>query len=420
MNRRSNDGGNVAVGLDLGSTKIAVVIAELDAYGRMKIIGVGHCPSEGLRRGVVVDVDKTVLAIRRAVQEAELMSGVDVLAVNTAVAGEHIGSLNSRGVVAVSGMGGEISESDKARVIEAARAVTVAGGNQVLHVLPQEFYVDGQGGIHDPVGIAGVRLEADVHMVTGSTTAIQNIRNSIVRAGLTVHEVVLQPLAASHAVLSDEEREMGVCLIDIGGGTTDVALFSLGSIHHTRVLGLGGHNVTTDIAVGLRTAWTQAEAIKRGWGAALPDMVTGEETVEVPGIAGRQPHRVERRKLASIIGMRMEEIFALVRDELRAAGFTRPPGAGVVLTGGGALIHGSAELAEGVFDLPVRIGYAENVAGVADRISTPDYATAVGLACMGLSRLAVDAGGQPGGAAWKARRSPVWWRTMVEWIQALL
>lgn len=419
MRNRMDGSRNAVVGLDLGTTKIAAVIAEFDGNACVKVTGVGSCPSEGLRRGVVVDVEKTVQAIRSAVQEAELMAGVDVHAVHMGVAGEHIQSGNSRGVVAVSGMGGEISESDKERVIEAARAVTVGGGRQVLHVLPQEYFVDGQGGIRDPVGIAGVRLEADVHMVTGAATAVQNIRNSIMRAGFAVHDVILEPLAASLAVLNQDEREMGVCLVDIGGGTTDVALFSLGSIHHTAVIGLGGQNVTNDVAVGLRTSWSQAEQIKCTWGSALPAELDEAEMVEVPGVAGRQAHPVARRQLAQIINLRMEEIFSLVRDNLRQAGYTRPPGAGVVLTGGGALIHGSGELAERIFELPVRIGRPAGITGMTDKVSSPVFATALGLVHFGLASAA--AGRDEQNAYWPSgiRPGSPWWRSMLDWIQTL-
>ena len=410
--------GNVVVGLDLGTTKIAAVIAERDAQGVLKIIGVGSSPSEGLRRGVIIDVEKTVQAIRKAIQEAELMAGVEVASVYAGVAGEHIGSCNSRGVVAVSGLGGEISATDKERVIEAARAVSVEGGRQVLHVLPQEFFVDGQGGIRDPLGIAGVRLEADVHLVTGAATSLQNIRNSVLRAGYEVRGGVLEPLASSYAVLNEDEREMGVCLIDIGGGTTDVALFSLGSIHHTAVIGLGGQNVTNDVAVGLRTSWSQAEQIKCARGAALVERVDKEEIVEVPGIAGRQGHTMARRKLAAIIELRMEEIFELVRNDLERAGFSRTPGAGVVLTGGGALLEGAGELAERVFGMPVRLGVPGDLEGMGERVSNPIYATALGLGLFGMDGM--ESGEDPVTFTTPIKsEDKEWWRSMLEWIQTL-
>ncbi len=410
--------GRTAVGLDLGTTKIAAVIAERDSDGAVKVVGVGSSPSEGLRRGVIVDVEKTVHAIRRALEAAELMAGVEVQEVLAGIAGEHVSSCNSRGVVAVSGTSGEVSPRDKERVIEAARAVSLAGGRQVLHVLPQEFFVDGQGGIRDPVGIAGVRLEADVHLVTGAATAVQNIRNTITRAGCTVRELVLEPLAASHAVLDEDEREMGVCLIDIGGGTTDVALFSLGAIRHTSVLGLGGQNVTNDVAVGLRTSWSLAEQIKCSSGTAVASQIADGEVIEVPGVAGRLPRSIPRQEVASIIGMRMEEIFGLVREELHAAGLDQPLGAGVVLTGGGALIEGVAELAEQVFRMPVRIGNPVGVCGLVDRVSSPVFAAAVGLARYGLMDRpsGSDEGRQRRPAAQRA--GAPWWRAVVEWVSA--
>ena len=410
--------GDVVVGLDLGTTKVCALIAEMTGSGRLKAIGVGSSPSEGLRQGLVIDVEKTVQAIRKAVQKAELMAGVEVDAVYAGIAGEHIGSRNSRGVVAVSGLEGEISQRDKERVIEAARAVSVENGRQVLHVLPQEFIVDEQGGIRDPVGIAGVRLEADVHIVTGASTSVQNICKSILRAGLEVREMVLEPLASSYAVLEEDEREMGVCLIDIGGGTTDVALFSQGSIHHTAVIGLGGQNVTNDVAVGLRTSWSVAEKIKCSCVAGLAEEIDKKEMVEVPGIAGREPHAVSRQKLATIIELRMEEIFTLVRDNLRGAGITRRPGAGLVLTGGGALLEGVVELAERVFEMPVRLGVPGRIEGMAADVNNPIYATALGLALFGVDDLELDDSliqtgkGRAGTGEWR--------RAMRKLIQALL
>ncbi|MEW6755053.1 MAG: cell division protein FtsA [Candidatus Latescibacterota bacterium] len=416
MRARAREADPIAVGLDLGTTKIAAVIAELEAEGECKVIGVGCSASEGLRRGVIIDVERTVQAVRRAVEAAELMAGVQVNGVYAGLAGEHIDSCNSRGVVAVSGPGGEISPQDRERVIEAARTVLVGGGRQVLHVLPQEYFVDGQGGIRDPVGIAGVRLEADVHLVTGAATSIQNICNTIQRAGLQVHRVVLEPLASSYAVLDEDEREMGVCLLDIGGGTTDVALFSLGSVHHTAVIGLGGQNVTNDVAVGLRTSWSQAEQVKRQHGSALPDLVGKDEVIEVPGVAGRQPHPVPRRRLAAIIESRMEEILGMVRDDLRRAGFSRAPGAGVVLTGGGALLEGVVELAERVFDLPVRLGTPRVTRGMADRVSSPVFATAVGLVLYGREETSDEFGPEERPAN-RPSGGRHWWQGMIDWIQ---
>lgn len=404
---------NVVVGLDLGTTKIGVVIAE--ACGdQIKVLGVGLTPSGGLRRGVVIDVEKTVQAIRKAVSEAELMAGVEVAAVYAGIAGEHIASCNSRGVVAINGSEGEVTLADKERVIEAARAVSVEGGRQVLHVLPQEFCVDGTGGIRDPVGIAGVRLEASVHIVTGASTSLQNISKSILRAGYEVRGMVLEPLASSYAVLDEDEREMGVCLIDIGGGTTDVAFFSQGSIRHTGIIGLGGQNVTNDVAIGLRTSWAQAERVKCLFGVALADQVDKEEVIEVPGIAGRPAHSVLRRRLAEIIEMRVGEILELVKKDLRRAEVVGQSGVGVVLTGGGSLLAGIAELAERVFEMPVRLGLPRRLGGMSDRVNSPIFATALGLVLFGMEELELGTGSMVGEGASRSG----WWQNVKEWIQA--
>lgn len=416
MRTKTADRGNVVVGLDLGTTKIGAVIAEA-AGDQVKIIGVGTSPSSGLRRGMVIDVEKTVQAVRKAMGEAELMAGVQVTAVYAGIAGEHVTSRNSRGVVAVSGSDGEITAGDKERVIEAARAVSVEGGRQVLHVLPQEFSVDEQGGIRDPVGIAGVRLEASVHLVTGSTTSVQNISKSILRAGYEVREVVLAPLASSFAVIDEDEREMGVCLIDVGGGTTDVALYSQGSLHHTRVIGLGGQNVTNDVAIGLRTSWSQAEQAKCAFGVALAEQVPKDERIEVPGVAGRQAQAVPRRRLAEIIEVRMEEIFGLVRGDLHRLGLSGRLGAGVVLTGGGSLLTGVADLAERVFDLPVRLGLPHRLGGMSDRVTSPIFATALGLVLFGMEDLQL--GVQPATRETIVQDRGGWWRNVKEWIDEL-
>jgi cell division protein FtsA len=406
----------VVVGLDLGTTKIGAVIAEA-AGDQVKVIGVGTSPSGGLRRGMVIDVEKTVQAVRKAMSEAELMAGVQVTAVYAGIAGEHITSRNSRGVVAVSGSDGEITAGDKERVIEAARAVSVEGGRQVLHVLPQEFSVDEQGGIRDPVGIAGVRLEAGVHLITGSVTSVQNISKSILRAGYEVREVVLAPLASSYAVVDEDEREMGVCLIDIGGGTTDVALYAQGSIHHTRVIGLGGQNVTNDVAIGLRTSWSQAEHAKCAFGLALAEQVPKDERIEVPGVAGRQAQAVPRRRLAEIIEVRMEEILGLIRGDLHRLGMSGRPGAGVVLTGGGSLLAGIAELAERVFDLPVRLGVPRRLGGMSDRVTSPIFSTALGLVLFGMEDLQLGVPPPTRETVVAARGG--WWRNVREWIDEL-
>jgi cell division protein FtsA len=376
---------DIVVGLDLGTTKICAIIAERGVEGQVKVIGVGNHPSEGLRRGVVVDVEKTVESIKKAVGEAELMAGVEVGSVFAGIAGEHVGSANSHGLIAVGGEGGEVSSVDRERVIEAARAVAgIASDREILHLLPQDFSVDEQRGIRNPVGMVGARLEVDVHIVTGAVTSAQNICKSVLRAGIEVRDIVLEPLASSYAVLEQEERDMGVCLVDVGGGTTDVALFTQGSVRHTSVIGLGGQNVTNDVAIGLRTSWSHAESIKCASGTALAEQIEKGEMVEVPGVAGRAPRQVPRQMLAAIIEPRMEEVFALVRRELVGALYGRSLNAGIVLTGGGALLEGAVELAEKVFELPVRLGIPRGFTGMADSVTNPIYATALGLALFGV------------------------------------
>jgi cell division protein FtsA len=380
--------GDMVVGLDLGTTKVCVVIAELTAGDGLRIIGVGHTPSEGLRRGVVVDVEKTVQAISKAIHEAELMAGVRVDAVITGITGEHIDSRDSSGAIGVGGQKQEITVADRDRVIEAARAVAIPFDREVLHVLPQGFSVDDRRGIRDPVGMFGVRLETRVHIVTASVTSVKNICKSVQRADIEVSDVVLEPLASSRAVLGQEEREMGVCVVDVGGGTTDIAVFDQGSVRQTAVIGLGGQNVTSDIAICLRTGWPQAELIKCKHGAAREDAVQAEDMLEIAGISGRAPTTVSRAELAAIIEARMEEVFSLVYRELRRTPWSQSLGAGVVLTGGGCLIEGTVELAEQVLEMPVRLGVPRgNFRGLEDRVMDPAFSTAMGLVLTGVEGL---------------------------------
>jgi len=382
----------VVVGLDIGTTKVCAIIAELTPEGEPKVVGVGVSPSEGVRRGVVVDMDKTVQAVQKAVQEAELMAGLKVEAVYLGIAGEHLASFNSRGVIAVGGDQHEIEAGDKARVIEAARAVAIPFDRQVLHVLPQEYSVDDQDGIRDPVGMCGIRLETTVHIATAAATAIQNLTRGVERAGLKARGIYLESLASSRAVLEEEELEMGVCLVDVGGGTTSLAVFYQGSVRHSAVIGLGGQSLTSDIAICLRTSWSHAEKIKCGWGAARVYGIGQEEVVEVPGIAGRQPQRVPRRELASIIEARMEEILGMVGDELSRSGYAEHLSAGVVLSGGGTLLEGAAEQAELLLGLPVRLGAPRELQGMSERLAGPAYATAAGLVLMGAQELEYEGG----------------------------
>jgi cell division protein FtsA len=371
------------VGLDLGTTKIATIVAEVDPENNLRVVGVGTSPSDGLRRGVVVNLDKTVQSIVKAVEEAELMAGVKVEAVYAGIAGDHIRSINSKGVIAVSRQGNEITKQDVERVIEQAKAVAIPMDREIIHVIPQDFIVDDQHGIRDPVGMSGVRLEAEVHIVTGAVTSAQNIYKSIERAGLRVIDLVLQPLASSLSVLNDDERELGTALLDVGGGTTDLALFFEGSIRHTAVIGLGGNNVTNDIAIGLRTPAAQAELLKKKQCCAMQALVKQDEIIKVPGVGGREEREVSRQVLASIIEPRMEEIFSLTQREIKRTDYADLLAAGVVLTGGTASMQGMAELAEQIFNLPVRIGYPQGVGGLVDSVKDPIHATGVGLVLYG-------------------------------------
>ena len=376
-------GNPMIVGLDLGTTKIATIVAEVDPENNLRVVGVGTSPSDGLRRGVVVNLDKTVQSIVKAVEEAELMAGVKVEAVYAGIAGDHIRSINSKGVIAVSRQGNEITKQDVERVIEQAKAVAIPMDREIIHVIPQDFIVDDQHGIRDPVGMSGVRLEAEVHIVTGAVTSAQNIYKSIERAGLRVIDLVLQPLASSLSVLNSDERELGTALLDIGGGTTDLALFFEGSIRHTAVIGLGGNNVTNDIAIGLRTPAAQAELLKKKQGCAMQALVKQDEIIKVPGVGGREEREVSRQVLASIIEPRMEEIFSLSQREIKRTDYADLLAAGVVLTGGTASMQGMAELAEQIFNLPVRIGYPQGVGGLVDSVKDPIHATGVGLVLYG-------------------------------------
>ncbi|HEY7677191.1 MAG TPA: cell division protein FtsA, partial [Candidatus Methylomirabilis sp.] len=347
---------SIVVGLDIGTTKICAIIAEVNGNRAVDIIGIGTSPSKGLRKGVVVNIDVTVESIRRAIAEAELMAGVKAGAAFVGIAGGHIKGLNSRGVIAISGKDHEVTPQDVERVVDAAKAVALPVDREVIHVLPQEFLIDGQGGIKEPVGMSGVRLEAEVHIVTGAVTSAQNIIKCANRAGLEVQDIVLQQLASSEATLAQDEKDLGVVLVDIGGGTSDIAVFVEGSIYHTAVLSLGGDHVTNDIAIGLRTPAHEAEAIKKKYGCALASLVKQDETIEVPSVGGRRPRILSRQTLCEIIQPRIEEIFGLVEREVHRAGYGSQVAGGVVVTGGSSIMEGVPELAEQIFDLPVRRG----------------------------------------------------------------
>jgi cell division protein FtsA len=372
------------VGLDIGSSKIAVAVARPCEDGELSILGIGTAPSDGLKRGVVVDLEKVIHAIKVAVADAEMVSGCKISSVYAGIAGEHIKSINSRGVIAVGKGNAEITTSDVERVVEAARAVAIPADREIIHVLPQEFTVDDQGGVTDPVGMTGMRLEVNVHIVTGSTASVANVIKAIEKADLVVDELVLSPFAAAYSVLNSDERELGCVLIDMGAGTTDIAAFLDGSIKHTAVLGMGGKNVTNDIAIGLRTPLEQAERLKCLHGSALSSHVESNDMIVVPGVGGRESKEVSRSVLAAIIEPRAEETFSLVARELKKANLTESLASGVVLTGGGSQLDSVVELAEQIFDLPAKLarpGYT--VEGRDDEIG-PEYAAVIGLVRYGL------------------------------------
>ncbi len=365
------------VGLDIGTSKVVAIVGELQDDGSVEVIGFGMHPSRGLKKGVVVNIESTVTSIQRAVEEAELMAGCEIHAVYTGIAGSHVRSLNSHGIVAIRDR--EVTRSDVDRVIDAARAVAIPADQKILHVLPQEYIIDGQEGIREPIGMSGVRLEARVHMVTGSASAAQNIVKCVQRCGLEVEDIVLEQLASSHAVLTDDEKELGVCLVDIGGGTTDLAVFNSGAIRHTAVIPIAGDQVTNDIAISLRTPTQYAEEIKIKYACALSQLAAADESIEVPSVGDRPSRRLARQTLAEVVEPRYEELFGLIRDELRRSGFEEMVAAGVVLTGGSAKMEGAVELAEEVFHMPVRLGLPQHVRGLGDVVRNPIHATGVGL-----------------------------------------
>ena len=368
------------VGLDVGTSKICCIIGEATDEG-IDVIGIGTHPSTGLRKGVVVNIERTKNSIRRAVEEAELMAGCEIKTVYTGIAGGHIKGTNSEGVIAVKD--GEVTEGDVQRVTDAARAIPIAADREIIHVLPQEYIIDEQGGIKDPLGMAGARLQAKVHIVTCALSSAQNIIKCVNETNLKVQDIVLQPLASAEACLSEDERELGVCLVDIGCGTADVAIFSGGSIVHTAVIALGGYNLTNDIAIGLRTPMDAAERIKRKYGCALSSMVDKSEQIEVPSMGGRTPRVLSRSMLCEILEPRVDELFQLVHREIQKCGYEELLASGVVITGGSSMLQGKHELAEEVMRLPVRLGQPRGVGGLVDVVKSPVYATGVGLVLYG-------------------------------------
>lgn len=368
---------HIITGLDIGTSKVVALIGEIKSDGSIEVIGIGRQPSHGLKRGVVVDIDATVNSIQRALQEAELMAGCEVRTAYAGIAGSHIRSLNSHGIVAIRDK--EVSSADVERVIDAAKAVAIPADQKILHVLPQEFIIDNQGSIREPAGMAGVRLEARVHIVTSAVSSSQNIAKCVRRCGLEVNDIILEQLASSHAVLTDDEKELGVCLLDIGGGTTDIAVFYDGSIQHTAVIPIAGDQVTNDIAMALRTPTKAAESIKIQHGCALPEIATANDMIEVLSVNDRPGRQISAKALSEVICARYEELFSLVRNELRRGGFEERIPAGIVMTGGGSRINGVLELAELCFEMPIRHGVAHHVTGLPEATQDPALTTGVGL-----------------------------------------
>ncbi len=375
------DDKEMIVGLDIGTSKVVAIVGEIDADGMLEVIGVGTHPARGLKKGVVVNIESTVQSIQRASDEAEQMAGCRIHSVFTGISGSHIRSINSHGMTPI--RTGEVTAADVGRVLESARAVAIPADQKILHVLPQEYIIDQQEGVREPVGMSGVRLEAKVHLVTGAVNAAQNIVKCVQRCSLHVDDVILQQLASSEAVLTDDERELGVCLVDIGGGTTDIAVFTNGSISHSAVIPIGGDQVTNDIAVALRTPTQLAEGIKLEHACCLSQLVTTDDMIEVPSMGERAPQQLARQNLAEVVQNRYEELFELVHDRLQRSGLENLVSSGIVLTGGSAQIQGAVDLAEEVFQMPVRLGAAHGVIGPAAVISSPAYATAVGLLLFG-------------------------------------
>ncbi|MEJ2141731.1 MAG: cell division protein FtsA [Gammaproteobacteria bacterium] len=372
---------NLIVGLDIGTSKVVAIVGEVTPENEIEIIGLGSHPSRGLKKGVVVNIESTVQSIQRAVEEAELMAGCQIHSVYAGIAGSHIRSLNSHGIVAIRDK--EVVPADVDRVIDAARAVAIPADQKILHILPQEFIIDDQESIREPIGMSGVRLEAKVHMVTGAVSAAQNIIKCVRRCGLEVDDIILEQLASSHAVLTDDEKELGVCLVDIGGGTTDIAVFTEGAIRHTAVIPIAGDQVTNDIAVALRTPTQHAEEIKIKYACALTQLASADETIEVPSVGDRPERRLARQTLAEVVEPRYEELFTLIQAELRRSGFEDLCAAGIVLTGGSSKMEGAVELAEEIFHMPVRMGMPQYVTGLVDVVRNPIHATGVGLLLFG-------------------------------------
>ncbi len=392
------DNKDLIVGLDIGTSKIVTLVAEVTPEGSINILGMGSAPSRGLKKGVVVNIETTVAAIQRALEEAELMANCKISQVYAGISGSHVRSLNSHGMVPIRDR--EVTHADIERVIETARAVNISTDQQILHVLPQEFIIDGQEGVREPQGMSGVRLEVKVHIVTGAVSAAQNIVKCVRRCGLEVKDLILQPLASSLAVLNEDEKDLGVCLVDIGGGTTDIAVFTRGAIQHTAVIPIAGDQITNDIAMTLRTPTREAEDLKIQHGVALRQ-IAPRDMIEVPGIGERGPRMLSIQTLSEVIEPRVEELYSLIQAELRRSGFEEQISSGLVLTGGSSSMRGMVELAEEVFHMPVRLGVPEYVGGLSERVRSPRYATSVGLLLAGLEKHALDQASLLKGAGFK-------------------
>ena len=407
----SVQGKRMIVGLDIGTSKVVAIVGEIGADGQIEIVGIGSNPSKGMKKGVVVNIESTVQSIQRAVEEAELMAGCQIHSVFVGIAGSHIRSLNSHGIVAIRDR--EVYALDLERVIDAAQAVAIPADQKVLHILPQEYVIDNQEGIKEPMGMSGVRLEAKVHLVTCAVNAAQNIDKCIRRCGLEVEEIILEQLASSYSVLTDDERELGVCLVDIGGGTTDIAIFTEGSIRHTGVIPIAGDQVTNDIAMALRTPTQHAEEIKIKYACALTQLAGADETIKVPSVGDRPPRDLSRQSLAEVVDPRYDELFTLVQAELRRSGVEDMVPAGIVLTGGTSKMEGVMELAEEIFHMPVRVGYPQSVQGLTDIVRNPIYATGVGLLQYGLQHADDIGTGSRGTASGES-----WFERAKSWVQS--
>ena len=399
---------SLIVGLDIGTSKVVAIVGEVNSNDEIDIIGIGSHRSTGLKKGVVVNIESTVQSIQRAIEEAELMAGCEIHSVYAGIAGSHISSLNSHGIVAIKDR--EVMPHDIDRVLDAARAVAIPADQQVLHVLPQEYLIDSQEGVKEPLGMSGVRLEAKVHLISCAVNAAQNIEKCIKRCGLDVDDIILEQLASSYSVLTDDERELGVCLVDIGGGTTDIAIFTEGSIRYTGVIPIAGDQVTNDIAMALRTPTMHAEEIKIKYACALAKLTREDETIQVPSVGDRPARSLSRQSLAEVVEPRYDELFTLVQAELRRSGFEDLVAAGIVLTGGTSKMEGVVELAEEIFHMPVRLGSPQNIKGLVDIVTNPIYATGVGLLQYGMEK-------QTEGKDPNAPEKTDWLKKVKQWFQ---